>query len=68
MKRWLLVVLCCVQAASAYADLHVLLGPSVLIDTQDEIVGTALGLNVTIWGLVPKSALASDMLSCFHGR
>jgi hypothetical protein len=54
MKRWFLVVLCCVLAASAYADLHVLLGPSSLVDTQDEIVGTALGLNVTLWGLVPK--------------
>lgn len=54
MKRSFLIVLCCVLAASAYADLHLLVGPSVLVDTQDEIFGTALGLNVTLWGLVPK--------------
>jgi hypothetical protein len=54
MKRWFLIVLCCILAASAYADLHLLVGPSVLVDTQDEISGTALGLNVTLWGLVPN--------------
>jgi len=54
MKRSFLIVLCCVLAASAYADLHLLVGPSVLVDTQNEISGTALGLNVTLWGLVPK--------------
>ena len=54
MKRWFLIVLCCVLASSAYADLHFLCGPSLLVNTQDEIFGTALGLNVPLWGLVPK--------------
>jgi hypothetical protein len=41
-------------ASSAFADLSVLVGPSGLVDRQNEIFGAALGLNVTLWGLVPN--------------
>jgi len=56
VKRLVLAILCFAVAASAFSDLHVLLGPTALVDRQNEIMGTAVGLNATLWGLVPKRA------------
>ena len=53
MKRWLMILLCIVLSSSAFAQLNVLVGPSALVDRQNEIFGAALGLNATLWGTVP---------------